>query len=891
MIKYLPLTLLPILGLIFIYYNFSTPTQGATLPRGEYVGEVDGSVSAGGYDGIYVKESNPYRFAFRRGNDFNVSGNRVWRCKGNCKDLALDQYGEFELNNGNPIQAGDYINLVIIDDDDDDRTTNLLVGGQVIANLSDGQMWKSISIQSPVSGVPVIDTQDSIGIIYASFGAQVALDCAGNCSEKLIGTNNPFNNFSPLSTLIEGEEYWVKITTKGRTIIDTSQQTTQTTYAGADIMLIQDFTGSMKSGFPLTPNGSNSDTNRFEAAKASLLRFLELSDPDKDYLGYGGYSYCNSFRANNGVDINWVYRDTSPIDNQARDYGVLLNRLNPLDQNLQSVQTNINNIFMLSSGRSSICYQKADYRNRGTTVGAGMTIGLTQLTPILDDTDASSYRLSSQGSNGGPRSRNDLDGTPIPKFIVIASDGKENVPPYALSSQEIDREGRTIIETAQHYGVKVYTLLIGSDDSQAKTLMQEIANRTGGQYYGARDQQTLINSYESIRSQITTESTTDIFVEQTTSSTLQENINNEYFEILPLEPGTSFRLYQDTAGTKTDLTANCATPSDCGVTQADASSISINLPEAGSDTQFDVYFKVRSTQPSTSDVLVDQNSSSITYSDSYSEPLDNYSVIIDAVNPFFQTSNGGNIYSQSSITNLLPADTALLQGTPPGILTRADRTPPNLSQGYISSTNWDAQIPPYNTTTLTYENLRDPLNKIQDGSSITNPQNLDSGIYQVQGDLTINSPWNYSRDDTRSRKHTIFVNGDLYINSPILIPASGTGAGQSGVIFIVKGSIGINTTLRDADEVHGIYIAKGVIDTACNSSFTGQNICTSSLEERKSNLTLQGSFASLQGFSLERRGKDNENLRGENFIFRPDLLLFAAQQLGTVNYRWQEIEP
>ncbi|GIW59204.1 MAG: hypothetical protein KatS3mg087_0270 [Patescibacteria group bacterium] len=104
-------------------------------------------------------------------------------------------------------------------------------------------------------------------------------------------------------------------------------------------------------------------------------------------------------------------------------------------------------------------------------------------------------------------------------------------------------------------------------------------------------------------------------------------------------------------------------------------------------------------------------------------------------------------------------------------------------------------------------------------------------------------------------------------------------------MLIIRGNLAIHPSVTNTN---GVFLVEGKIFSNCQTvSSSGCNLTGST----DTNLTLEGSYISLNGgFDLRRSGT-TDNKVTEKFVFRPDLLLFASNQIGKVTYNWQEIEP
>jgi Ca-activated chloride channel family protein len=77
------------------------------------------------------------------------------------------------------------------------------------------------------------------------------------------------------------------------------------------------------------------------------------------------------------------------------------------------------------------------------------------------------------------------------KIAILLTDGMDNTNSIPLN---------VAINTAKKYGIRVYTIGVGSGRDFNPQVLQEIANQTGGKYYNAQSKQELIDIYNQINS-------------------------------------------------------------------------------------------------------------------------------------------------------------------------------------------------------------------------------------------------------------------------------------------------------------------------------------------------------------------------------------------------------
>lgn len=161
-------------------------------------------------------------------------------------------------------------------------------------------------------------------------------------------------------------------------------------------------------------------------------------------------------------------------------------------------------------------------------------------------------------------------------------------------------------------------------------------------------------------------------------------------------------------------------------------------------------------------------------------------------------------------------------------------------------------------------------------SGVNNPA---SGVYTAT-DLITSGVWQINTGESV----IIFVSGNLNITSNIRVANGGF------LAFIVKGNITIDDTvgyatpLANPDKytqpnVTGIYITEGSLTTESNAF--GADL----------QAVLAGTFVA-SNFSLQRDlDAGNVTYPGEMFVFRPDLWIYAPQELREISLTWTEIAP
>jgi hypothetical protein len=409
--------------------------------------------------------------------------------------------------------------------------------------------------------------------------------------------------------------------------------------------------------------------------------------------------------------------------------------------------------------------------------------------------------------------------------------------------------------------------------------MAEIANQTGGTFYKAEDEADLRNDYLNIRNRITKDNLRTVSQIQPTTSKITERLNTTYFEILTTE---------NIVVEKNNSVIN----SGYTVSDRTAEGFTITLPEASDDDEYEILFKVKIKEVPPIETTINDpaGTSKIEYSNGYSENVDLGNVYIKNIKPHFLTQGGGNIYSKNGIKrNELSSGQNFIVSTNlrnTGIFKQFDG-PLNLGAGNLSLSNQRALTITYDTTKTNYDSLLNSATNVRTFDNLDNIISSESGLYHLDiptGNTAIlNQPLDYTAN--RNKQHVVFIDGNLLIRHPVTIPNSGEGVGNTGIMFIIRSNLAIDPSVTN---IQGIFLVEGKIITNCQNVTASGCTLTGPTE---TNLVLEGSYLSLNdGFSLNRSGtKDNKVT--EKFIFRPDLLLFASNQIGKVTYTWREIEP
>ncbi len=755
-----------------------------------------------------------------------------------------------------------------------------------------------------------------------------AANCTSNCTQKEIGTlgKDAFGRdvLNPVDPVAINKSYWVKLSVKGQDAVNSTGPTSipspsSGTLAGpSDIMLMLDTTTSMYNSIPVNKDGSGGTVLNYAAVRDGLVKMVSLSDETKDYLGFGSFRLCNQY-SSASTPIWWTYEDWNRADGIYRGVSAIHLPLQPLVSRKQTFTDAINSITVLNDGSKNVNFCKSagisgsngSGFNGGTSVGAAITAADTQLTPILNDSksvrrDGTSYRNSTQtgvvGYNDGPRTR-----PQVPKYIVLATDGGEGAPP-TVDDQEFDKNLRSILQTAAFYKVKIYGIAFSNPGSSNYIKLQRIVSSTCsadgscGKIFNGTSRQAILESIEAIRNDITITSQgtpppspSPSFSATGSTAIITERINSTNFSVANLTT-TSFKLIKRNAdGSVTDITSVCGAGLAICLTSKDAGGFDLKLPSISAAEEIAVYFMVTPTTPSAigTKVPVDRDPDSIVkYSNGYQENIRNVQVGVVANKPYFETQNGGDVHTQGGLLVDMPDANKFMRGTSPGILSFSGSATVRPNNNQLSSKNWkvgttggysvNAAKYSYSAMLATIKNIT-PISRLSD---ITG-----SGFYSYSGDVTIDAINKLPNLKTNSMQITLFVSGNVYIKTAIDI--FGNVANKSSLSIISAKNIGISTAIKDSTNgvIDGIYIADGVIDTACNSTFSFTQCAPGAPAFDPSSLTLEGMFLGRVGFNLDRLGQPEIPTAGEKFIYKPELLLTAAPQLGSLSSVWREVTP
>lgn len=183
---------------------------------------------------------------------------------------------------------------------------------------------------------------------------------------------------------------------------------------------------------------------------------------------------------------------------------------------------------------------------------------------------------------------------------------------------------------------------------------------------------------------------------------------------------------------------------------------------------------------------------------------------------------------------------------------------------FRSSKSWKAKSLKKQTTPE-YEELyemTEDKTEIEDGNLVA-----ESGVFEIKGDLFINSstiPGNYGN---AAFNQIVFVDGDILITDDVSI------RDESTALFIVNGNVQID---KSVNNVGIAIIASGNIETAYNIDPENDTVNT---------LNMQG-FYIADTIQFQRTLNDNESTPAESIIFEPKYLIQQKNLFQTSSIEW-----
>ncbi|MCK4496911.1 MAG: VWA domain-containing protein, partial [Candidatus Aenigmarchaeota archaeon] len=147
--------------------------------------------------------------------------------------------------------------------------------------------------------------------------------------------------------------------------------------------------------------------------------------------------------------------------------------------------------------------------NTVATLEQGLTFDKNAVKSAIDGMSAGGWTNMSQGIDYGTQELVSNGRTDTPWIEILLSDGNNNCgmknPPADCHQRVFDSA-----QEAADNGIVIYTIALGNNSNQS--LMQDIANITGGKFYYAPDSEDLQEIYEEIAEEVTTMAGTNIVV-------------------------------------------------------------------------------------------------------------------------------------------------------------------------------------------------------------------------------------------------------------------------------------------------------------------------------------------------------------------------------------------
>lgn len=153
------------------------------------------------------------------------------------------------------------------------------------------------------------------------------------------------------------------------------------------------------------------------------------------------------------------------------------------------------------------------------------------------------------------------------------------------------------------------------------------------------------------------------------------------------------------------------------------------------------------------------------------------------------------------------------------------------------------------------------------------PRNHGVRAYYQAGDLEITTPWHVEVGEA----FVILVDGTIHIQNEITVAEGGFLALVSRHDIVFAPSLGTSDVHSTTPVVEGVYIADGKIR----------------LSEGPLKFVGAGTFVGWGGFELGRdfQSTDNWHNPTELFIYRPDFLQNAPDEMKVPRYDWNEVNP
>jgi len=275
--------------------------------------------------------------------------------------------------------------------------------------------------------------------------------------------------------------------------------------------------------------------------------------------------------------------------------------------------------------------------------------------------------------------------------------------------------------------------------------------------------------------------------------------------------------------------------------------------------------------------------------------------------PWFQTDKGD--VRMPRVVNNVPAGryATVEAGSPSLFISSSSTSTSDFGSGSSSSKNWNVNTEyGYNNPTFAsakgitsytyYKSRADQLETTINLITTLPISNLTTGIYKYDGNLAINS---YSH--TAGARVIILVNGDVTINSNIIVPSGANNL----LIIAAKGDIKVDSTVgtiaSDDNKINaqlqGIFTAEGDFILEGN----GTTACGAANQDKRLNIAGSVISNSLEPFTTGGQGNfdisartlcsDDANYPVAKIYARPDFLTQLTDFYKTSETKWQEVNP
>jgi Mg-chelatase subunit ChlD len=501
-----------------------------------------------------------------------------------------------------------------------------------------------------------------------------------------------------------------------------------------------------------------------------------------------------------------------------------------------------------------------------------LTNNYSQLNSAIDNISTGGYTCIECGISSANKTLTEDGRESVPKIVIFLTDGLANylINGSSQVSNNIAEEAALNELNSSLPGTKFYTVGLGSDVND--TFLQEIANRTGGQYYkGETD--SLVGIYEQIASEILPSGliTGVIFEDVNNNGVYDPTIDNR-LPFWQLQVTDSFGSSIITSNIDGVYTTSLLCAGDYTLELLQRPGYIQTFPSEGSLTVF--------------------------VGDS---PLTGYNFgVIKEIYPFWLQGKGGDMRINQNIKNIIPS----------GEYLSLPETNPEMAHGVVfgnSTLDWGGPLPEKANETgwfvadikhdfpiinTRYSNIYAILERggvmqyakdIYDDACLGSPpncqlrSNLENGVYKSDTTVIINNSSSYSF--ASNRNYIFLINEDLKIESNIIVPPGST------VMFIVRGDIFIDPDVKD---LQGIY--------STDNAFIVQGCMC---DEGDIQLNIEGSIIANAAFIpnvislINNRDLKLENRETPSILikYRPDFVLNAPEILRYKSYSIKEVAP